>query len=91
MLASGGYPGAYETGKPISGIDDVDDDVIVFHAGTRLEGGNMVTNGGRVLAVTTAAPTFAEARARVYDNIERIHFDGMHYRRDIGAAEAVRT
>jgi phosphoribosylamine--glycine ligase len=91
MLASGGYPGAYETGKPISGIDDVDDGVIVFHAGTRLEGGNMVTNGGRVLAVTTAAPTFAEARARVYDNIERIHFDGMHYRRDIGAAEAVRT
>jgi phosphoribosylamine--glycine ligase len=91
MLASGGYPGAYETGKLINGIDDVDDGVIVFHAGTRLEGGRVVTSGGRVLAVTTAAPTFAEARARVYDNIERIHFDGMHYRRDIGAAEAVRT
>jgi len=91
MLASGGYPGAYETGKPISGLDDLDDDIVVFHAGTGVENGRIVTNGGRVLAVTTTAPTFAEARERVYANIERISFEGMHYRRDIGAAEAVRT
>jgi phosphoribosylamine--glycine ligase len=89
MLASGGYPGAYETGMPIEGLDDLDHDVVVFHAATRLENGRYVTNGGRVLGVTTTAPTFAEARAKVYANIERIHFDGMHYRTDIGAAEAV--
>jgi len=91
MLASGGYPGAYETGKPIIGLDDLDEDVHVFHAGTRSEGGRIVTNGGRVLAITTVAPTFAEARARVYRNIERIKFDGMHYRTDIGAEEAVQV
>jgi phosphoribosylamine--glycine ligase len=91
MLASGGYPGAYETGKPIAGLDELDDDIVVFHAGTRIEGGRFVTNGGRVLAVTATAPTFAEARARVYRNIERIRFDGMHYRTDIGADEAVRA
>ena len=91
MLASGGYPGAYETGKPISGLDQVDDAVIVFHAGTRIDNGQLVTNGGRVLAVTTTAPTFADARARVYANIGRITFEGMQYRRDIGAAEAVRA
>ncbi|MEX0750409.1 MAG: phosphoribosylamine--glycine ligase, partial [Dehalococcoidia bacterium] len=60
MLASGGYPGTYETGKPISGLEDVDSDVTVFHAGTRIEDRRFVTNGGRVLAVTTTAPTFAE-------------------------------
>ena len=86
MLASGGYPGAYETGKPIDGLDDVDADVLVFHAGTKFDGsGRVVTNGGRVLAVTATAPTIAEARAKVYRNVERISFDGMHYRRDIGA------
>jgi phosphoribosylamine--glycine ligase len=89
MLASGGYPDAYEKGKPIRGLDEVDPEVVVFHAGTRIEGGLFVTNGGRVLGVTTTAPTFAEARSRVYRNIERIQFEGMHYRRDIGAAEAV--
>jgi len=89
MLASGGYPGAYETGKPISGLDDVDRDVTVFHAGTKRDAsGALVTNGGRVLAVSATAPTLPEARDRVYRNIARIHFDGMHYRTDIGAAEA---
>jgi phosphoribosylamine--glycine ligase len=91
MLASGGYPGAYDTGKPISGLDQLDDNVIVFHAGTRVDNGQLVTNGGRVLAVTTTAPTFAAARARAYANIERVSFEGMQYRRDIGAAEAVRA
>jgi phosphoribosylamine--glycine ligase len=89
MLASGGYPGSYETGKPISGLDDVDPDVIVFHAATKRDDrGRLVTNGGRVLAVTAEAPTFSEARAKAYRNIERISFAGMHYRTDIGAGEA---
>jgi phosphoribosylamine--glycine ligase len=91
MLASGGYPGTYETGKPISGLDDVDPGVIVFHAGTkRDERGGIVTAGGRVVAVTASASTFAAAREKVYDNIKRISFEGMHYRTDIGAAEAAR-
>lgn len=89
MLASGGYPGSYERGLPITGLDDVDRDIVVFHAGTKRDaGGGFVTNGGRVLAVTATAPTMVEARAKVYRNIERIHFDGMHYRTDIGASNA---
>jgi phosphoribosylamine--glycine ligase len=88
MLASGGYPGSYARGVPISGLDDVDRDIVVFHAGTKRDAsGRFVTNGGRVLAVTSTAPTIAAARAKVYRNIERIHFDGMHYRTDIGASE----
>jgi phosphoribosylamine--glycine ligase len=89
MLASGGYPGTYGAGKPITGLEDVDPDVIVFHAGTRRDDrGRIVTAGGRVLAVTAIAPTFGAAREKVYANIARIHFDGMHYRTDIGASEA---
>jgi phosphoribosylamine--glycine ligase len=88
MLASGGYPGSYEIGKPIDGIDDVDNDVVVFHAGTKRDGaGRLVTNGGRVLGVTATGASIAEARAQVYRNVERIRFDGMHYRTDIGASE----
>ena len=88
MLASGGYPGPYETGKPISGLDGIDHDVLVFHAGTtRRNDGTLVTNGGRVLAVTATAATIAAAREKVYRNVERIHFDGMHYRTDIGAID----
>src|SRR6185295_9938094 len=84
MLASKGYPGAYETGLPISGLNAVDDDVLVFHAGTARDAdGRLVTNGGRVLAVTALADSVADARAKVYANIARIHFDGMHYRTDI--------
>ncbi|HEX5479122.1 MAG TPA: phosphoribosylamine--glycine ligase [Dehalococcoidia bacterium] len=86
VLASAGYPGPYETGRPITGLDDVDPDVIVFHAATRRDGDRILTNGGRVLAVTAAAPTIDGARAKVYRNIERLHFDGMHYRTDIGAS-----
>ncbi len=89
MLASGGYPGAYETGKPITGLDDLDPEIIIFHAATKRDAaGQLVTDGGRVLAVTATAPTTSAARDRVYANIDRIHFDGMHYRTDIGAAEA---
>jgi phosphoribosylamine--glycine ligase len=66
-------------------LEDVDADVLVFHAGTaRLKDGGVVTAGGRVLTVVALGSTLQEARARVYDNIERIRFDGMHYRHDIG-------
>ena len=85
VLASGGYPGAYETGLLISGIDAVDADVEVFHAGTRRSvAGELVTAGGRVLSVVARAPTLAAARAKAYANVERIRFEGVHYRRDIG-------
>jgi phosphoribosylamine--glycine ligase len=87
MLASGGYPGECETGLPIEGLDDVEKEVLVFHAGTRRDAsGRVVTAGGRVLAVTAVAPTLSEAREVVYRNIERIRFSGMHYRTDIGAS-----
>lgn len=88
VLASGGYPGAYPTGVPISGLDTVDADALVFHAGTKHDdAGNVVTSGGRVLTVTSAAPTLHEARDRAYTNAERIHFEGVQYRRDIAARE----
>jgi phosphoribosylamine--glycine ligase len=86
MLASGGYPGPYEKGKRIKGLDSVDADVVVFHAGTAMKDGAIVTNGGRVLGVTATASTIEAARAKAYANVERISFEGMHYRRDIGAS-----
>ncbi len=86
VLASGGYPGSYETGLPIEGLDDLDDDVIVFHAGTsRDDDGRLVTSGGRVLTVSAFGPTLEAARDKAYANVQRVHFEGMHYRRDIGA------
>jgi phosphoribosylamine--glycine ligase len=86
VMASGGYPGRYQTGFPISGLDDVDKEITVFHAGTRISpGGEVLTNGGRVLAVTAMGETLAEAREKVYANISRIHFKGCHYREDIGS------
>jgi phosphoribosylamine--glycine ligase len=83
VMASGGYPGSYKTGFPISGLDDLDKDIMVFHAGTKLEGGRIVTGGGRVLAVVARGKTIAEAREKVYNNITRINFEGCHYRKDI--------
>jgi phosphoribosylamine--glycine ligase len=88
MLASGGYPGPYEKGKPITGLDTVDPNVVIFHAGTASKDGAIVTNGGRVLGVTATAPTMEAARAKAYANVERIHFEGVHYRSDIGASAA---
>ena len=85
VMASGGYPGSYKTGFPIKGLDKVDDDILVFHAGTRESEGIIYTDGGRVLTVTATGGTIAEARDRVYSNIRRIHFEGCHYRHDIGA------
>jgi phosphoribosylamine--glycine ligase len=88
VLASGGYPGTYETGKVITGIEDAErvEGVTVYHAGTtRDPDGTVRTAGGRVLDVTAVAPTFAEARSRAYEAVSRISFEGMHFRTDIGA------
>jgi len=85
VLASAGYPGSYQTGFPISGLNEVDREVMVFHAGTK-EGsapGEIVTSGGRVLTVVATGKHLAEARKKVYNNISRIHFKGCQYRRDI--------
>ena len=81
VMASGGYPGHYETGKPITGLDKLPDDVIVFHAGTK----NNCTAGGRVLNVTATGATLTDAREKAYAAIQNIHFDGAFYRKDIGA------
>jgi phosphoribosylamine--glycine ligase len=87
VLTSGGYPGKFQTGKRIEGLTGVENitGVKVLHAGTRLAGSAVVTNGGRVLGVTAAAPTIEAALASAYDAASRIHFEGMHYRKDIGA------
>ncbi len=87
VLASGGYPGAYPTGLPITGLNDPDPNALVFHAGTKDDSGRIVTSGGRVLTVAVVAPTLREARDRAYANAECIHFDGVIYRRDIAARE----
>ena len=87
VMASGGYPGGYETGLPITGVEDVDAAVQVFYAGAQRDAdGVLRTAGGRVLCVVARAPTLAEARERAYDNVRRIHFEGAHYRTDIAAA-----
>jgi phosphoribosylamine--glycine ligase len=87
VLASGGYPGAVATGVPIAGLDDAaaQPGVTVFHSGTREQAGEIVTAGGRVLTVVGRGATFDAAIARAYEGVGRIHFDGMQYRRDIGA------
>ena len=82
-MASGGYPAKYEKGKVITGLDDVTDS-IVYHAGTKLADGAMVTNGGRVLGVTANAKTLDEAIKKAYADVKKIHFDGVHFRTDIG-------
>lgn len=83
MLVSGGYPEAYEKGKEITGLEKVQDSM-VFHAGTRKEADRVLTNGGRVLAVTSLAIDFRNALKKSYQNIEQLHFDRMYYRTDIG-------
>ena len=84
VMASSGYPEAYETGFPINGLEDVDNGIYVFHAGTKLgEDNKVLTSGGRVLTVVALGKTLAEARDKVYDNISRISFSGCHYRKDI--------
>ena len=83
MLVSGGYPEAYEKGKLITGIEKVEDS-IVFHAGAKSQDAEVVTSGGRVMAVTSYGKTYQEAIKKSYQNIEKLHFDKMYYRKDIG-------
>ena len=83
MLTSGGYPENYEKGKVISGLENLDSDIVVFHSGTKFDNGNIVTNGGRVIGITAKGKTVKEAGKKVYENIKKINFEGMHYRKDI--------
>ncbi len=86
ILASGGYPKSYKKNLPIDGVSKAESlGATIFHAGTKLVGGELVTNGGRVLGVTMTAPTLREAVDKVYRAAEVIHFDDVHYRRDIAA------
>lgn len=86
VISSGGYPGSYEKGFEIKGLEDVSNmkDVMVFHAGTKMEGNNIVTDGGRVLGVTALGDTIKEAIDNAYEAVGKICFHGMHYRKDIG-------
>ena len=84
VLAAGGYPDAYEKGREIRGIPENRDDLLVFHAGTRRESGRLLTNGGRVMAVTALSEASLQAATeKAYQAVAQIHFDGMHFRRDI--------
>lgn len=83
VMASKGYPGTYDKGKVIKGIDAVAPDILIFHAGTAEKDGILITSGGRVLNITACAETLIAARNRVYQEIEKIHFDGAFYRKDI--------
>ncbi|HFL3238718.1 TPA: phosphoribosylamine--glycine ligase [Clostridioides difficile] len=84
MLTSGGYPDSYEKEKIITGLENLDDDIVVFHSGTKMFDGNLVTNGGRVIGITAKSTTVKDAAEKVYENIKKINFEGMHYRTDIG-------
>ena len=90
ILASGGYPGKYNTGKPIEGLEDAarSPEVRIYHAGTKRQAGKVVTSGGRVLAITALGDSITEARDRAYAVIRQIHFDGCHFRRDIALRPA---
>jgi len=84
VMSSAGYPGSYKTGLPITGLSDLDNDILVFHAGTRAGSGDeIITSGGRVLTVVATGKTISEARTKVYSNLPRIHFEGCYYRKDI--------
>jgi len=84
VLTSKGYPEDYEKGIVINGLEDVDNDIILFHSGTKLVDKDIVTNGGRVIGVTAIGNTLEEATEKAYKNVEKIKFEGMHYRKDIG-------
>jgi phosphoribosylamine--glycine ligase len=88
VIASGGYPGKFESGKEIFGIVEAEKsgEVKVLHAGTRREGERVLSNGGRVLGVTASADSLNGALQKVYDAAEKVRFEGSHYRRDIGRA-----
>lgn len=84
VLASGGYPGSYAKGKVITGLDDVDDDIIVFHAGTAFKDNDIVTSGGRVLNICALGSSLEDTREKVYKAAKVIDFEGKYYRNDIG-------
>jgi len=86
VAAASGYPGSPRKGDPITGLDDVEkgDERIVFHAGTSLDGGKVVVSGGRVLGITARGPDLETARNDAYGMVEKIGFEGMQYRTDIG-------
>jgi phosphoribosylamine--glycine ligase len=88
VLASGGYPGEYRTGLPINGATDTGPDTLVFQAGTKREGGSLVTSGGRVLAITGLGSSVAQATARAYAGADHIDFQDAVWRGDIAAGEA---
>jgi phosphoribosylamine--glycine ligase len=85
VLASGGYPGKYQKGKEISGLDNAEKekDVLVYHAGTKKENGKILTNGGRVLSVVGSGLTLREAKEKAYQAVDKINFKGVQYRKDI--------
>ncbi len=85
IAASGGYPDAYEKGKKINGLENLDQDVLIFHAGTERKDDRIFTSGGRVLGITATANTLHGAIQKVYKNISKIHFEGIQYRQDIGS------
>ena len=85
VVASGGYPGKYQSGFAIGGLDEIkDEDTIVFHAGTKNDGGTLVTNGGRVLGVASLGRSLEAAATKAYNAVSKIEFDHMFFRRDIG-------
>lgn len=84
ILTSKGYPEDYEKGFEITGLDKLDEDILVFHSGTKIEDGVLKTNGGRVLGITALCESLEEAREKVYINAERVNFKGKSYRKDIG-------
>ena len=83
MLVSGGYPESYEKGKVISGLEKVENSIL-FHAGTRKEDDKILTNGGRVMTITSFGRSIEEALSKSFDNAEKVTFDGKYYRKDIG-------
>jgi phosphoribosylamine--glycine ligase len=85
VMASAGYPGPYQKGKVIEGLEQASavEDVVVFHAGTTLADGKVVTNGGRVLGITGTGADISSARQRAYEAVSMIHFEGAYHRRDI--------
>jgi phosphoribosylamine--glycine ligase len=92
VIASGGYPGKYQNGFPITGLDEIkDEDTMIFHAGTKNDGGRLITNGGRVLSVVALGQNLDAAVAKAYNVIEEIEFDHMFFRRDIGAKAVKET
>lgn len=86
VMASGGYPGHYEKGLPIEGLEENGqvEGAVVYHAGTVCKDGKFLTNGGRVLGVTALGDTLEEALGKAYQAVEKIHWQGVHYRKDIG-------